>query len=107
MLDSLTENETRLILRNWTTMSRALDVINNPRFQIIEGDYIVFAIEGLSKHYCFLWYSNPVEAIIAHKFAKKHKTFGFSALLEDREYCDKFVVMLPIKVANKHFYTHL
>ena len=107
MLDSLTENETRLILRNWTTMSRALDIMHDPRFKLREGDHIVFLIENFSEHYCFLWYSSPIEAIIAHKFAKKHKTFGTSALIEDREYCDKFIVMLPIKVANQHFYAHV
>ena len=101
MLDSLTENETRLILRNWTTSARAFQIIKDARFKIIEGDYREFLWEGFAEHYWFLWYSSPVEAIIAHKFAKKNKVD--SVLIEDLEYSDKFLVMVPRKFAEEHF----
>lgn len=112
MLDSLTENETRLILRNWTTAARAFQIKDNPRFEIIEGDADLFdywdaeysdtrGYAASSENDCFAWYHSAIEAIIAHKYAQ---SLSYSSvLIRDYEYSDSFVVMLPIEFANQYF----
>lgn len=112
MLDSLTENETGLILRSWTTMAPAFQIKDNPRFEIIEGDAELFdswdaeysetrGYAASSERDCFLWYSSPIEAIIAHKYVQSF--FYTSVLIKDFEYSDRFLVMVPRAFANKHF----
>ena len=112
MLDSLTENETGLILRSWTTMAPAFQIKDNPRFQIIEGDADLFdfwdaeysetrGYAANSERDCFFWYGSSIEAIIAHKYVES--LFYSSVLIEDHEYSDRFLVMVPRAFANKHF----